>query len=101
MDAQPLPRHRWRDTYRKARQSCPAKGWVRDCFPRGWVAADALRTSGLRRPLEPVPHRVAIMLACAADERRKGRREGARLYLGMARRANHHRDLVALPAYGA
>ena len=95
-------RHAWREAHRAARKACPAKGWVRDCFPRGWMTEAAARRLGrLPATLGPVPFRVAIMLECAAADRRKRRTEGARMFIGMARRANQQHHLTPCPAFGA
>lgn len=97
-------RHAWREAHRAARKACPAKGWVRACLPVQWMTDDAARRLGIMRPpasLASVPYRVTIALACAADDRRKGRTEAARMWTGIARRANQHRHLTPCPAFGA
>lgn len=94
-------RRTWREAHRAARKACPAKGWIRACLPATWMTADTARRLGLLPGLASASHRAAVALYCAADERRKGRPEAARMWAGVARKANLNRHLTPCPALEA
>ena len=95
-------RETWADTYRAARVASDVPPWVRACFPRGWLLEAATVRLGVRRiGLEAATHRAAVALWMAANSRQLGRSDAARMYLGLARRANAARHLSLSPAFGA
>lgn len=90
MTAQPLNRKAWKTAHGAARKASGVTPRTRQLFPRGYAVREAMETL---RPLPMFPRlersaSVAIILDSAADARRDGRPDGARVWLSFAHTRN-------------